>query len=117
MAPVTASRTTDDDRRAELLDRRNHRRGGRRLTDRRFDIVHGLPCQACDLGILTLADSQVTGTMLMLTYRCPTCGETRLLNLDAVGEPATWTHAYGPPTLAVSPASTAGTANKGPRPG
>ncbi len=104
MAPQSSSHVADDDRRAELLDRRNRRRGGRRLTDRRFDIVHGLPCQACDTGILTLADSEVAGTHLNLTYRCPTCGETRLLTLGDVGDARAWDHAYGPPTLAVSPA-------------
>ena len=70
------------DRRAEMIDRRRGRRGGRRLTDRRPDILHGLPCWSCDTGVLTLADAHFAGSDLELTYRCPMCSAADTLVVD-----------------------------------
>lgn len=70
------------DRRGEQLDRRQGRRGGRRLTDRRPDILHGLPCDACDTGVLALADVTFSDGDLRLTYRCPLCDDEHVVTTD-----------------------------------
>lgn len=72
----------DADRRAERLDRRQGRRGGRRLTDHRPDVLHGVPCDACDTGVLALVDATFAGADLRLVYRCAVCRDEHLVVVD-----------------------------------
>ncbi|MGE3512658.1 MAG: hypothetical protein AB7N65_27660 [Vicinamibacterales bacterium] len=75
------------DRRTDVLDRRAARPGGRRLTDIRPDVAHGVPCDTCDAGIAALVGADATDRGLRLTYRCPLCGQLRQL-LDRVLPPS-----------------------------
>lgn len=70
------------DRRFEAYDRRADDRGGRRLTDQRPDIAHGVPCNECDTGIASLVHSDFRGRELWLMYRCHQCGLLQELATD-----------------------------------